>query len=103
LNTNISSNINNNNNNAAIANSITLDPSALQQGYANVKMMNGNGSEKSENDPTKFNGGANGVMSAGNNSNNNGMIPKDKNVNQPFSIPLGYTENFKENHAEISC
>jgi hypothetical protein len=59
-------------------NAITLDPSALQQGYANVKM---------ESDMPKFNGNVN---------NNN--ISKDKNANQPFSI-----QGYGENHSEISC
>lgn len=91
----------NNNNNKP--NAITLDPSALQQGYANVKMMNGN--EKLENDMSKYNGGTTMVMMNNNNNNNsNGLITKDKNCNQPFSIPIqNYNENFKENHAEISC
>lgn len=69
------------------SNAITLDPAALQQGYANVKMMN---TDKMENDMSKFNGN-------GNVNNNNNNIPKDKNANQPFSIPL------HENHSEISC
>ncbi|XP_070504088.1 tyrosine-protein kinase receptor-like [Chironomus tepperi] len=91
----------NNNNNKP--NAITLDPSALQQGYANVKMITVN--EKLENDKSKYNGGTTMVMMNNNNNNNsNGMIPKDKNCNQPFSIPIqNYNENFKENHAEISC
>jgi hypothetical protein len=62
------------------SNAITLDPAALQQGYANVKM---------ENDMSKSNGNGN--------VNNNNNMPKDKNANQPFSI--GYSEN----HSEISC
>jgi hypothetical protein len=70
-------------------NAITLDPATLQQGYANVKMMN---SEKLENDLSKFNGNGNV-----NNNNNN---PKDKNANGPFSIPL---QGCIENHSEISC
>jgi hypothetical protein len=68
------------------SNSITLDPATLQQGYANVKMMNG---DKMENDMSKFNGNGN--------INNNISVQKDKNANQPFSI--GYNEN----HSEISC
>lgn len=70
-------------------------------------MMNGN--DMLENDMSKYNGGgATMVMmnnnSTNNNNNSNGMITKDKNCNQPFSIPMqSYNENFKENHAEISC
>lgn len=73
---------------------ITLDPAALQQGYANVKMLNSTNGEKMENDVSKYNGNVNG--------NNNGMngIAKDKNANQPFSIPL---QGYSENHSEISC
>jgi len=64
-----------------------------------------NGNEKLENDMSKYNGGTTMVMMNNNNNNNsNGMITKDKNCNQPFSIPMqNYNENFKENHAEISC
>lgn len=73
------------------SNAITLDPAALQQGYANVKMHNpANAGEKMENDMSKYNGNANN-----NNSNN---APKDKNANQPFSI-----QGYSENHSEISC
>lgn len=71
------------------SNSITLDPATLQQGYANVKMLN---TEKMETDMTKFNGNGN--------VNNNSNVSKDKNVNQPFSIPL---QGYSENHSEISC
>jgi hypothetical protein len=69
------------------SNSITLDPATLQQGYANVKMMNG---DKMENEMSKFNG----------NGNLNISVQKDKNANQPFSIPL---QGYSENHSEISC
>lgn len=64
-------------------------------------MMNGNPTDKLDNvDMSKFNGGGTIML----NNNTNGMIAKDKNSNQPFSIPMqGYSENFKENHAEISC
>jgi hypothetical protein len=96
-------------------NGITLDPSTLQQGYANVKMMANGTIDKShmESDMSKYNGNVgNGVVNNNNNSNNNnnhnsnGMVMgKDKNSNQPFSIQSlqGYSENFKENHSEISC
>lgn len=72
-------------------------------------MPNGNvdKSHMNENDMSKYNGTAtkmtNGVN---NNGSSNGMIVcKDKNSNQPFSIQTlqGYSENFKENHSEISC
>lgn len=59
-----------------------------------------------ESDMTKYNGtatmSANGVN---NNNNNNGGMVVDKNSNQPFSIQTlqGYSDNFKENHSEISC
>lgn len=66
-------------------NAITLDPAALQQGYANVKMANGGNSDIMETDSSKYNG-------------NNNNIPKDKNANQPFSIG-----SYGENHSEISC
>lgn len=72
-------------NNKSHSNAITLDPAALQQGYANVKMQsNPNG----ENDISKYNG----------NANNNNNVSKDKS--QPFSIPL---QGYSENHSEISC
>jgi hypothetical protein len=60
-----------------------------------------------ENDMSMYNGTAklvNGVNN--NNGSSNGMgVCKDKNSNQPFSIQTlqGYSENFKENHSEISC
>lgn len=87
------------------SNAITLDPSTLQQGYANIKMMpNGNGDKSHiEADMSKYNGMVNGVN---NNGSSNGMVVcKDKNSNQPFSIQTlqGYSDNFKENHSEISC
>lgn len=79
-------------NNKPHSNSITLDPAALQQGYANVKMLNTTNSDKMENDMSKYNGNVNG-------NNNNGNLPtKDKNANQPFSI-----QGYSENHSEISC
>ncbi len=61
-----------------------------------------------DNDMTKYNGSVpkmgNGVN---NNHNGNGtVVCKDKNnSNQPFSIQTlqGYSENFNENHSEISC
>lgn len=74
------------------SNAITLDPATLQQGYANVKMLN---ADKMENDKSKFNGNGNVI-----NNNNNSSMPKDKNANQPFSIPL---QGYSENHSEISC
>lgn len=74
-------------NNKSHSNAITLDPAALQQGYANVKMHNPMSAEKIESDMSKFNGNVN---------NNN--TTKDKNANQPFSI-----QGYGENHSEISC
>lgn len=106
---------------------LTLDPSTLQQGYANVKMMANGNVDKShiESDMSKYNGTAttmvvnngvnnnNNINNNNNNNNNNhhnggnGMVVcKDKNSNQqPFSMQAlqGYSENFKENHSEISC
>jgi hypothetical protein len=75
-------------------------------------MANGNVDKSHmESDMSKYNGNVgNGVVSNNNNNNNNhqsnGMVVcKDKNSNQPFSIQSiqGYSENFKENHSEISC
>lgn len=74
---------------------ITLDPAALQQGYANVKMINSANADKMENDMSKYNGNVNN-----NNNNMKNGIAKDKNANQPFSIPL---QGYSENHSEISC
>jgi hypothetical protein len=78
------------------SNSITLDPAALKQGYANVKM---------ENDMSKYNGGmSNGSVNNNNinhnNNNNNNNMPKDKNSNHPFSISM---QGYNESHSEISC
>lgn len=63
-----------------------------------------------ESEMSKYNGSAakmgNGVNNNNNNGSSNGMVVcKDKNSNQPFSIQTlqGYSENFKENHSEISC
>lgn len=76
-----------------------------------MKMMTNANGDKShlESDMTKYNGTAttNGVGNNNNNNNNNhnGGTVVDKNSNQPFSIQTlqGYSDNFKENHSEISC
>lgn len=83
-----------------------------------MKMMANTNADKShlDSDMTKYNGTAGAVNGVNNNNNNNninnnssnhngGMVVNvDKNSNQPFSQTLqGYSDNFKENHSEISC
>lgn len=72
-------------------------------------MANGNVDKSHmEDDMSKYNGTATKMVNGVNNNGgtSNGMVVcKDKNSNQPFSIQTlqGYSENFKENHSEISC
>lgn len=60
-----------------------------------------------EGDMSKYNGTTTKMVNGNNNNgSSNGMVVlKDKNSNQPFSIQTlqGYSDNFKENHSEISC